>query len=90
MVQKVTSLVDAFVGCLPLIGGLSAHLISGRATVMTEVAGERFGIAGLVESLFGTGKDLSSLVAEPVVDRFLEAGKKVLTDDAWENLPEEN
>lgn len=49
-VQKVTSLANAVVGCIPLDGGIGAHLISGGAAVMAEAAGERFGVSGLVES----------------------------------------
>lgn len=66
-VQKVTSLVNAVVECLPLIGGMSAHLISGGAAEMTHVAGEGFGVSGLLESIFGVGKDISSFVTEPAV-----------------------
>lgn len=57
---------------------------------MIEVAGPRFGVRGLVESIFGIGKDLSRFETEPVVDRFLEVGKKVLAEDAWEELPKQN
>jgi len=80
--QKVTSLVNAAVGCFPLIGGISAHLISGGAAVMTEIAGEGFGVNGFVQSIFGIGKYLSSFVTESVVDRFLEAGKNEFEEDA--------
>jgi len=64
-------------------------LISDGAAVMTHVAGIGFGVSGLVESIFGIGKDLGSFVTEPVVDRFLEAGRKVLPEYVWVNLSPE-
>lgn len=68
-VQNVTSLVYSVVGCLPLIRGISAHLISGGAAVKTVVAVERFGVRGLFESTFGMWKDLSSFVTELIKAR---------------------
>jgi len=69
-VQKITSLFNAVLACVPFVGAVSAHWIGAGATVMTEVAGEGFGVSGIVESVFGIGKDLSSFVTEPAVDRF--------------------
>lgn len=65
--QKVTSLVNAFMGCIPLAGRIAAHAISGCATIMAEVIGDTFAVSGLVESLFGIGKDLSSFLVKPAI-----------------------
>lgn len=42
-VQKVTSLVNGVISCVPFIGALTAHWVSGGATVSTEVAGKDWG-----------------------------------------------
>lgn len=62
-------------------------MIGAVVAVMREVAVEGYGISGLVESIFGIGKDMSSFVTEPVVHIFLQASKKVLTESAWGKLP---
>lgn len=57
---------------------------------MADVAGEIFSVSGLVESLFGVGKDWSSFITEPIVKRFLKAGDAVLKKETWNDLLEAN
>lgn len=84
------SFVNAILACIPLAGGVATHLFSGGAAVMTDVAGEAFAVSGLIESLFGVGKDWCTLITEPAVKRFLRAGSKVLEDETWNDIPDEN
>lgn len=69
-VQQRVAIVNAILACILFPGGVATYLLSGSTAVMTDVAGEAFAVSGLVESLFGIGKDWSSFTIEPDVEWF--------------------
>lgn len=89
-VQQAMSFVNAILACIPLAGGVAVHVLSGGMAILENVESEDFAVSGLVESLFGLGKDWSSFITESVVKRFLKAGDVVLHEETWRDIPEAN
>lgn len=75
--------LDTFAGLLlPIAVVLCADMADERQTsrplkarLAKELPMEGIGVSGLVESLSGVGKDLSTFVTEPVVGRLLKGRK---------------
>lgn len=88
--QGVTSFMNAVLVCVPLLGGLAAHWVSGGMTGFAEVIEEGFDVSGLLEYVFGKGKDFSRCATEPAVAWFLDKWKKVPENATWKTQPEEN
>lgn len=89
-VQQAMSFVNAILACIPLAGGVAVHVLSGGLAILENLDGEDFAVSGMVESLFGVGKDWSSFITEPLVERFIRAGDVVLDEVTWNELPEAN
>jgi len=88
--QQAMSFVNAILACIPLAGGVAIHVLSGGMAILEHADAEDFAMSGLVESLFGVGKDWSSFITEPIVKRFLRAGDMVLEESTWNEIPEAN
>jgi len=89
-IQVAVQFFSAILSCIPFAGGVIAHLLSGGSSVLTHVPGEGFAVSGLVESLFGIGKDWSTLISEPVIQRVLQVTNRILHKETWESLPVDN
>jgi len=61
-VQQAMSFVNAILACIPLAGGVAVHVLSGGMAELENVDGEDFAVSGLIETLFGVGKDWSSFI----------------------------
>lgn len=92
--QKVMSFVNAILSCIPLAGGVAAHLLTGGVAALTDAVAEggteALGMSELAETSFGVGAEWSSFIIEPAVSRLLAAGNCVLDDETWDTLPEIN
>jgi len=89
-VQQAMSFVNALLACIPFASGVAVHILSGGMAILEHADGEDFAVSALVESLFGVGKDWSSFITEPLVNRFLRAGDVVLEEKIWNEIPEAN
>lgn len=84
-VQKVTSLVNAIVGYIPVGGAILTNVFSGGASILNDLQ-----VCGLVESVLGIAKDASGgFGGECLVDRFVERSNDVLSKEEWAKVPPE-
>lgn len=84
-VQKVTTLIKALMGFIPLLGGVPTHFERWYATVFYTMASEGVEISHIAESLLGDGKD----AMEPAVNHFVKVGKAVVAETNWNKIPEQ-
>lgn len=83
-VQQLTAIINAIIGCIPVVGSITTNVICGGAAFLNDLQ-----VCRLVESLLGTAKEFSTLGTDHLIDRFVSRGAQVLSVDQWLELSDE-
>lgn len=84
-VQQLTALVNAILSCIPFCGALITNAFAASVTVLNEI-----NLHDVVDSLLSVTKDtVAGVASDQLVDRFLQRGNFVLSEEQWKKIPKE-
>lgn len=82
-VQKMTALLNALFGCIPVVGAMMTNVSTGGSAILND-----FEVHGLVESILGITREFSGgFGTSHLVDNFLRRTNDTLSVKEWIKIP---